>query len=137
MEKKEYNLKLDLKNLNEKNPNEILEIIKKKFDNGWILNICEKYSEDYPHLTHNWNLLCESVKENPQKIILVSDIDSEGKMAVSEFLTRKGFLIRLKKDFVICSKCGALIPCEDLYNLAKNNSSFKLPSLWSENCINC
>ena len=45
---------------------EIYEIIQEILP-GWLLGAYTSYSTDYPHLTSNWNAICNQLKTQPQK----------------------------------------------------------------------
>ena len=47
---------------------EIIEQINKELPN-WIVDIAEKYDENYSQFTKNWNLICEKLKLH-QNILL-------------------------------------------------------------------
>jgi hypothetical protein len=107
---------------------------------GWLVSSSQKYSPDYKFLQDNWNLICTRLSVNPQKIILVDDIkfdDNHSNLTIlCEFLTKNGYCIRRKDEFVICNKCKLVIPCLALW-LNLKNRSINVPKQWSDKCSNC
>src|SRR5690242_5338935 len=95
---------------------------------GWIKNTYTSYSDDYPHLTENWNKLALHLGVSPQKIlaveILALDIvlrsNQEVKVKLlseaSEILTRKGYTVRREEEFLGCIFCGKAIPSKGVYD---------------------
>ena len=39
---------------------DVIEIINNVYP-SWLVNIIDNYSDDYPHLTKNWDIICEKL----------------------------------------------------------------------------
>lgn len=127
----------DLKKCN--TPEEIQGYIERTCP-GWLEFSLEKYSDDYPHLTANWNFICSRLGVSPQKIVLVSEIifDENHKTirAYAEYVTRKGYVVRRSGEFIACERCNAAIPCEKIWELLKEKN-FSVPKVWKNTCSSC
>lgn len=106
----------------------------------WIVAFLPYYSDSYPHLNRNWLKICEMQQVKPTEIIIVSDIifDDEHIILKSfcECLTRAGFCVRRKIEFIPCSVCNKAIPTQEIYNLFVDKQ-FEVPERWSPNCFGC
>jgi hypothetical protein len=121
---------------------EVNAIIKSVYPT-WMISVLEKYSDDYPSLTSNWQKICSEIGVSPAKIIIVDFLPSEKNAtdfiliaSFSEILTRSGFSIRRKQEFVLCSKCSALTPKVSIRQKLKDAGE-KVPETWSSNCSTC
>lgn len=111
---------------------------------NWIIGSVFDYSPDYPHLKNNWLTICNQIKVDPQKILLVSKIplDPEAKEAkeialICEILVRKGYVVRRNCEITQCEVCKkALIP-KTLYDELPRDKIKNLPDSWSNKCKNC
>lgn len=118
---------------------EIEDIVEKDYPN-WIVAILNDYSKDYPHLSKNWETLCQRMDVSPKKIVLVKDINFEEKndpkIEVCEILTKKGYVIRRMNEFVPCITCNSCIPCVEIWHLLKEKG-FSVPKNWENKCSKC
>ena len=109
----------------------------------WILNSCDKYTDDYPHFNSNWKKICEVQKITLKKIVLVkgiifNDPDYSLLNNICEILTRFGYCVRRISEFTKCEKCNSAIPCIEIWeHLNTNCKKFKIPKQWNCNCENC
>lgn len=107
---------------------------------GWIHKVIYKYSKDYPHLTNNWNKICELLQTKPQRIILVSwisgDPDHQLTRDFAEILTKKGYIVRRADEFIQCKLCNSAIPDKELWTKMKEHK-LPCPDKWSYICTNC
>jgi hypothetical protein len=106
----------------------------------WLKLSTQKYSNDYPHLQKNWQVLCNQFHTTPKRIVLVEEIHFENDhkilQQVCDFLTQTGYCVRRQEEFVFCSVCGGAIPCVEIYNLLKEKK-FPVPQKWRDMCIDC
>jgi len=84
----------------------------KKYSPDWILNECDKFSDEYEKYNENWGKVVSSLFQSKKKILIVDKIIFEDKqkiytilMMLSEILTRGGYCIRRKEEFAPCKKC--------------------------------
>jgi hypothetical protein len=110
---------------------------------NWFIEMCDSYSDDYEYLNRNWSCICQVGGVKKGKIVLVSEIDfndttERGVLIrnVSEFLTKNGFSVRRKSEFVICSTCLQAIPDFGMWQYLKKNSA-PVPDEWSCKCKDC
>lgn len=120
-------------------PKDIQEYIEKIYPQ-WLVFSLNKYSDDYPHLQHNWNKVCEMTNVEPQKIVLVKDIIFDDKHMVTcafcEYMTKKGYAVRRMGEFIACPKCLSAIPCREVHELLKEKE-MPVPNKWSNKCSTC
>ena len=118
---------------------EIIEQINKELPN-WIVDIAEKYDENYSQFTKNWNLICEKLKTTPKYIIIVNDIphikDENPNMKIFDYcnqLVQLGYMIRRKQELMI-SKRGKVIPTKKMYKYMKKSPNLRefIPKSWSD-----
>lgn len=106
----------------------------------WIVLIADEYSTDYQWLTENWKRACEKIGVNRAQIMLVNYTNFEDNHTVlkmfAETFTRSGFNIRSVHDYVICSKCGSVIPNLPLMNIFMEKG-LSVPKKWSSKCNVC
>jgi hypothetical protein len=107
---------------------------------GWFITVLRGFSNDYPHLTKNWETVCKSMNVGMAQIMIVDDyFEDEAHSLVrhfSECFTRAGFAVRRKAEFIPCEKCMSAIPSEGMYNLMKEKD-FNVPEKWSNKCVAC
>ena len=118
---------------------DVIEIINSVYP-SWLVNTIDDYSEDYPHLTKNWEIICAKFQIQKQKIIVVEDIvnDSEHTLVkfFADYFTSVGCIVRTKYDIVPCIVCNRGIPNEEIYNKMKE-LEMNVPEKWLAKCINC
>ena len=101
------------------------------------LIICsiKEYSQDYPHLTENWNTLCGMMNTTPKEIIIFdnyNDNENEFIKQVAEIYTKSGFVVRRKSEyFPAKNNPNKALPNELIYNCFKEKG-LKVPDNWSE-----
>ena len=118
---------------------EIIEKVNNELPN-WIVDIGEKYDEKYIHFIKNWNLICKKLKTTPKYIIIVNDIPNiknpDADTKIFDFcskLVALGYIIRRKQELMI-SKSGKVIPTKKMYNYMKKSPNLKelIPKSWSD-----
>lgn len=120
-------------------PLEIHKLITRTFPT-WLIHSTPKYSEDYPHLDKNWTFVCDKNGASKQQIVIVDYIiKDDDHLLINIFcerMTREGYIVRRKEEFVSCDKCSAAIPSEKVYRHMKDNS-LPVPDEWSPRCLSC
>ena len=120
-------------------PRDAERIINETFPN-WLVCDFEGYSQDYPHLQSNWNIICQRLNTSPKRIVLVDDITFDEtpslKNKLCEFMTSYGYCVRRKDEFVPCRVCEKAIPCIEIYTLLKEKN-FNVPDTWDNKCKDC
>jgi len=129
-----------LNNLTEAKSVADAERIIEKYYPNWLLLSLEKYSDDYPHLQTNWEIICQKLNTVPKKIVLVNEIVF-GKTPttlnkICDFLTKNGYVVRRSNEFIACSVCEKAIPCIEIWTLFKEKG-FQVPRLWQNKCQSC
>lgn len=116
-------------------------LIKETFPD-WIIGYMDSFCVDYPHLDNNWSVLCDKMGVLKAQIIIVEVCEpQDGKdfsllNIFTECLTRAGFVVRSKWQFVPCSTCGCAVPTEEIYDFLKEKK-IKTPENWSSKCSTC
>ena len=125
--------------LDSKTHGDIFAIIKRVFP-SWILGASNSYSLDYPHLQSNWIKVCEKIDTQPTKILIVDFIDCDESHTLipifCELMTRAGYCVRRKEEFISCPHCEKIIPNLEIHKkmiLRKLN----IPPEWSKKCSDC
>ena len=110
----------------------------------WIVGAIKEYSDDYPHLTQNWKIICERLGVERQQIIMVTKIplDPEEKNAkeialICEILVRKGYVVRRSTELSQCKVCRKAILPKTLFDELPKDKIPNLPDEWSEICKDC
>jgi hypothetical protein len=119
---------------------EEVETVIETYYPNWLVLSLNGYSNDYPHLQRNWEVLCQKMNTTPQKIILVDDIVF-GEIPttlnkICEFMTLHGYVVRRASEFIACSVCEKAIPCIEIWRLLVERR-FPVPPRWSNICIQC
>ena len=119
--------------------NKIHELISRTFPT-WLIHSTSKYSEDYPHLDKNWTFICERNGASKRQIVIVDHIiKDDDHLLINIFcerMTREGYIVRRKEEFIGCDICGAAIPSERVYRHMKDNS-LPVPDVWCQKCSSC
>jgi hypothetical protein len=102
---------------------------------GWIIDMFDGYSDDYPELTDNWMKVCETFKVKPQKIIIIERLELDDHFNFAELLSQTGFVVRTRYEFLPC-RCGKILPTHQIYEKLKENNKHT-PDEWSNHCIKC
>jgi len=118
-----------------KSNSDFINVICKNFS-GWIVTTSSKYSDEYVFLQDNWFRLCEKLNVPMRKILLVNETNNNSFNLLSDFLTTKGFCIRLYSQFNQCENCHSIIPCIDLWRNLKIQGR-NIPEKWDKNCLSC
>ena len=125
--------------INTEDTTEMLEIVKNQFPN-WITHISNGYHFKYNMLNRNWSDICDNLKCECQKILLVSTVPTKededqklaGEMAFAcDFLTQKGFVIRRNIEFLKCKHSDKVYPCKELYNEMRKRK-VPVPHVWEK-----
>jgi len=107
----------------------------------WIIGFIDDFSDDYPHIQRGWSNMCEKIGLKRNKIIIVDDIifDTEHTfiIAISECLTRSGFMVRRKSEYIPCNVCKKAVPSYKSWKVMKDNSISGIPSTWKDTCTTC
>jgi len=108
---------------------------------GWLKWYASGYSKDYPHLTNNWSFICRKNNTSAKKVIIVDEIffDKENHfvlMLFCEIMTRNGYVVRRKEEYVSCKNCEKAIPSKHVWQQMKN-AGLIIPQIWSDKCSEC
>lgn len=107
---------------------------------GWFVTTMNAYCSDYPHLTKNWETICNMSRVRPTQIMIVDDcvVDDAHRLisVFSECFTRAGFSVRRKIEYNPCEKCGSAVPVELLWDVFRHKN-FNVPSVWNKLCTCC
>ncbi len=121
------------------NPDDVEALINYFYPN-WLILSLDKYSNDYPHLQRNWEIMCQTMRVVPRKIILVDDIkfDNDHKIInqVAEYMTKNGYVVRRLGEFIVCPTCNGAIPTRSIWSLLKEKK-FPVPDIWGNKCQRC
>ena len=83
----------------------VLEYIDNKYPE-WVYKISDKFSKDYEYLNSNWCHMCNVFNTTPKKIIIVENMNNDEFYTLSELLTKVGFIIRSRDEYIYCLKCN-------------------------------
>ena len=114
----------EIKELIKKFPSlkEIIDLINQVFP-GWIITFLDKYSDDYPHLESNWNILTKETNIQKAKILIVEKIDEgddyELIQIFVQLFNKIGFIVREKTEIFPCKMCKSAIPHKPSYDKMK------------------
>ena len=104
---------------------------------GWLLYSINGYSEDYPHFSANWKVICDKVNTTPKKIIIVRELHFTPEYSIlnnlCDFLTTLGFCVRREGEFIKCTECGDAIPSHTVWTVLKGKG-IKVPKKWQTYC---
>jgi hypothetical protein len=118
---------------------EVKDLIEKVFPD-WFVTTMNNYCIDYPHLTTNWHQICKLTKSQPTQIVIVEEIVEDKSHSLTtifaECLTRAGFSVRRKREYIPCESCNNAIPNSAMWKLFKDNK-VNVPSSWSNKCSTC
>ena len=117
----------------------MLEIVNNQFPK-WITHISNGYHRKYHMLNRNWVDICKNLKCERKKILLVSSIptkeDKDQELAsemafTCDYLTQKGFIIRLDIEFLKCKNSDDVYPSKELYNEMRKRK-VQVPHVWEK-----
>ena len=105
---------------------EINTLIAKTFPT-WHITALKGFSTNYPHLNKNWSTLCEHIGVSPTEVLIVEEVffDDEHTLIrnFTECLTRAGFCVRRKDDYIPCTKCELVaVPTPRIHDTFKEKS---------------
>jgi hypothetical protein len=107
---------------------------------SWIYQTLDSYSNDYPHLTSNWNKICSMLNTTPKKIVLVTWISRDESyklvMYFCEVLTKRGYIVRRVDEIITCKSCNRGIPDREVWEKMKEHN-IECPDKWSYICSSC
>ena len=116
---------------------DVLDYINNIFPN-LIVAFTDKYSNDYPFLTKNWNYICDRIGITPKNIIILKHTPLDQKHSCvaifCELLTRFGNCVKSEDDLILCSNCNKAIPSAKRWNCVKNKTNL---SRWNNKCTTC
>ena len=123
---------------------DVLDFYNSRFP-GWIIDILDEFSNDYPHLNKNWDSFCSSLKPpvSRKKIFIVKKLETEYEIAFAELLTTSGFIVREMCDFNPCPKCARAVPTKQLYfkmiskHTVPSDNYSDIPKEWKKECLSC
>lgn len=114
----------------------VLEYIDNKYPK-WVYKISDKFSKDYEYLNSNWCHMCNVFNTTPKKIIIVENMNNDEFYTLAELLTKVGFIIRSRDEYIYCLKCNKCIPTEKTYDIMKEKIPSIIPKSYSNCCSNC
>lgn len=119
---------------------EIRSLIEKTYPT-WLVHSTDRYSPDYPHFQKNWELIIDNRGLKPQEIVLVDFLlfNSDQHKLIMEFaerMTKRGYCVRRKEEFVGCEKCGKAVPRKSIWKRLVE-LKFPVPKKWSPTCSQC
>jgi len=122
---------------------EVKELIDEVFPT-WFISVLPRYSKDYEGFQINWVNVSNMANVRTAQIVIVDDMvfDESHNLirTFAELLTRSGFSVRRKEEFIPCEKCGNALPTREMYEVYKKvqeESRIELPENWSNKCKNC
>ena len=120
---------------------DVAPILKETFPD-WMVGTMRGYSPDYPHLTRNWNQMCEQLKIDKKEIVLVewtgNDPNHQLINIFCDILTRSGFAVRMKHEFFPCPACSLAIPHPTIHKMWKDMKLKEtIPETWFPHCSGC
>lgn len=114
----------------------VFEYIDKKYPQ-WVYMICEKYSFDYNYLNINWEQMTKVFETSSKKIILVENMIDDELFSIAELLSKLGFIVRTKDEYIYCYKCYKCIPTQKTFNIMKEKNIHLIPQVYSHFCSTC
>ncbi len=118
---------------------DILDLVKSVFP-SWIVCFLKKFSNDYPHMETNWNILIKNHNIRKGQIMIVDYlIDDDNHKLINiftEIFTQAGFVVRTKYELFPCETCNSAIPSLAFYNKMKEQK-LNIPEKWDKKCSNC
>ncbi len=125
------------------NLKEVKDLMNEVFP-SWFVCSLPRYSKDYEGFQTNWVKVANMINVPITQIIIVDDMifDEEHSLirTFAELLTRSGFSVRRKDEFIPCEKCGNALPTREMYEVYKKvqeENGIKVPITWSNKCKNC
>ena len=120
---------------------EVIDLIEKIYPN-WIITFLDKYSDDYPHLYANWEILSKETNTKRTQILIVEYINAEEDenhellQIFVQLFTKIGFIVRSKEEIFPCRICKAAIPHRPSYEKMKE-LKIDVPEVWNDKCSKC
>lgn len=121
---------------------DVMDLINQTFPE-WFVGVISKYSDDYPHLTENWQELCKERNVKPAQIVICQDFFQSEKgysvlNAFIECLTIVGFSVRRNCEYFPCSKCHSAIPTKGVWMTFQDyKDDVVIPAEWKKTCSMC
>jgi hypothetical protein len=118
---------------------EVKNYVQEIFPN-WFVTIIDDYSDDYQHLKHNWQEVCNKIGCKKTSILIVDELSHEPNYSLilflAELFTRSGFAVRRKSEFFPCEICGKALPSKYIWEIMKSNN-FPIPENYLHKCSTC
>ena len=119
---------------------DVYKLIKQTFPD-WIVTTMPSFCNGYPHLNHNWFVLCKRIGVKPSQIVIVRELsmNDECKLLKTfiECLTRSGFSVRSMTDYIPCIKCEIVaVPTPQVHNVMKSKN-LEIPDVNTMVCHDC
>jgi hypothetical protein len=118
---------------------EVIDLIEKTFP-GWIITFLDKYSNDYPHLETNWDIITKETNIHKAKILIVDKIEEHDNYELIQIFVqlfnKVGFIVREKTEIFPCRVCKSAIPHKASYDKMKE-LKINVTDEWSEKCSEC
>lgn len=110
----------------------------------WLITLLPQYSSDYESLQTNWINVANMANVPTTQIVIVDDMIFDDNHTLirtfAEILTRSGFSVRRKEEFIPCQVCRNAIPTQEMYEVyskIQEQHSITLPDTWSPKCRGC
>ncbi len=105
----------------------------------WILDYANKFAQEYDKLNDNWDELCNKVKTEKRKILIVPYLPLENKTdndkyinSVANMLTSKGFLLRRSVEIFKCPRTNNALLTRQMYDYFKKYNNIMPPEWCAE-----
>jgi hypothetical protein len=119
---------------------EVLDVILEVFPT-WIDLVLDGYSVDYSFLGRNWVAVCDKLKVEPKKIVLVKHLEFDEQHLLintfAELMTYLGFCVRRTSEFAPCHVCGLAVPTIALFSKLREMRPVDVPLEWNSTCSAC
>jgi hypothetical protein len=108
---------------------------------NWVAGFIDKYSDDYPALTAQWERVCDQEEVGSKKQIMITRFMSTSPayrllQSFAEVFVAAGFSVRRLQDIIPCKVCKAGIPTMGLHSSMKL-ANLAVPEKWSDTCGGC
>jgi len=102
---------------------EVNILIKRVFPEWQVANL-DGYCGFYPHLTTNWDTICNKIGVKSTQVLIVRELAFDDDHILLrnfvECLTRSGFSVKRMVDYVPCVKCDRIaVPTPQIHSIMK------------------